>query len=59
MRATFGYGKQNGIIKRSGLEKTTARINANHRFFDNKLIITEFFSTKLSPNKILHISTES
>ena len=37
VRATFGYGKQNGIIKRSGLEKTTARINANHRFFDNKL----------------------
>lgn len=37
VRATFGYGLQNGIIRNSGLERITARVNANHRFFDDKL----------------------
>ncbi|MGC1203894.1 MAG: SusC/RagA family TonB-linked outer membrane protein [Flavobacteriaceae bacterium] len=39
VRATFGYGLQNGIIRNSGLERITGRLNANHRFFDNKLKI--------------------
>jgi iron complex outermembrane receptor protein len=37
VRATFGYGKQNGILRQSSLERVTARINAEHRLFDDKL----------------------
>ena len=36
-RATFGYGKQNGVIKKSSLERITGRLNVNHRLFDDKL----------------------
>jgi len=39
VRAAFSYGKQNGILRFSSLEKVTARINAVHRFFDDKLKI--------------------
>ncbi len=37
VRATFGYSKQFGIVENTDLERITGRINANHRFFDNKL----------------------
>ena len=37
VRATFGYGKQFGIVENSSLERITGRINAAHRFLDNKL----------------------
>ncbi len=37
IRATFGYAKQFGIIEDTDLERVTGRINANHRFFDDKL----------------------
>ena len=37
VRATFGYAKQFGIIEDTELERITGRINANHRFFDDKL----------------------
>jgi len=36
-RATFGYGKQFGIVERSNLERLTLRLNANHKFLDDKL----------------------
>ena len=39
VRAAFSYGKQNGILRFSSLEKVTARINAEHRFLDDKLKI--------------------
>ena len=39
VRATFGYGKQFGIIENSSLERITGRINATHRFLDNKLTL--------------------
>ena len=35
--ATFGYGKENGIIKKTSLERVTGRLNWSHRFFDDKL----------------------
>jgi TonB-linked SusC/RagA family outer membrane protein len=34
---TFGYGKENGIIKKSSLERATGRLNWSHRLFDDKL----------------------
>ncbi len=37
VRASFGYGKQFGVIEKSSLERITGRINASHRFFDEKL----------------------
>ncbi len=37
VRATFGYGKQQGVIEKSALERLTGRINAVHNFLDNKL----------------------
>ncbi len=37
VRATFGYGKQFGIIENSSLERITGRINARHRFLDDRL----------------------
>ncbi len=37
VRASFGYGNQVGIIKKSSLERITGRINATHRFFNDKL----------------------
>ena len=38
-RATFGYGKQFGVVENSGLERITGRINANHKFLDDKLTV--------------------
>ncbi|MEO2050721.1 MAG: SusC/RagA family TonB-linked outer membrane protein [Allomuricauda sp.] len=37
VRATFGYSKQFGVIENTNLERITGRINAAHRFFDDKL----------------------
>ena len=37
IRASFGYGKQFGVIEKSSLERITGRINATHNFFDDKL----------------------
>jgi len=40
IRATFGYAQQEGIIEKSSLERLTGRVNANHRFLDDKLKLT-------------------
>ncbi|MDC7994258.1 SusC/RagA family TonB-linked outer membrane protein [Altibacter sp. HG106] len=37
VRATFGYTKQFGVVKNSSLERITGRLNANHKFLDDKL----------------------
>jgi len=37
VRATFGYGKQFGVIKNSSLERITGRLNVNHRLLNDKL----------------------
>lgn len=39
IRATFGYGKQFGVVENSSLERLTGRLNWSHRFFDNKLTL--------------------
>lgn len=39
VRLTFGYSKQFGVIEKSDLERITGRINALHRFFDDKLVL--------------------
>lgn len=39
IRATFGYGKQFGIIENSSLERITGRLNWTHRFLDDKLTL--------------------
>ncbi len=37
VRATFGYSKQFGIIENTDFERIAGRINAAHRFFDDRL----------------------
>lgn len=39
VRATFGYSKQFGVIEKSDMERITGRVNLNHRFLDDKLIV--------------------
>ena len=39
VRATFGYGKQFGIVENSDLERITGRVNLNQRFLDDKLVL--------------------
>ena len=39
VRATFGYQKQFGVVEKSEFERITGRINWNHRFLDDKLIV--------------------
>ncbi len=39
VRATFGYSKQFGVIKKTDLERITGRLNARHRFLDDKLTL--------------------
>ena len=39
VRATFGYGDQQGIIANTELERITGRVNVNQRLFDDKLKI--------------------
>ncbi|MBT8304161.1 MAG: SusC/RagA family TonB-linked outer membrane protein [Bacteroidia bacterium] len=36
-RATFGYGKQVGIVESADLERITGRLNVVHRLLDDKL----------------------
>mgnify|MGYP001095615141 CR=1 FL=1 len=40
VRATFGYSKQYGVVEKTDLERITGRINANHRFLDDKLKVS-------------------
>ncbi len=37
VRATFGYGKNFGILRNSSLERITGRLNINHRLLNDKL----------------------
>ncbi|WP_242092633.1 SusC/RagA family TonB-linked outer membrane protein [Aestuariivivens sediminicola] len=37
IRATVSYGDQKGVVKGSGLERFTVRLNAQHRLFEDKL----------------------
>lgn len=37
VRASFSYGNQQGIVVNSSQERITGRVNASHRFFDDKL----------------------
>lgn len=39
VRATFGYGKQFGVVEKSSLERITGRLNINQRFLDDKLTL--------------------
>jgi TonB-linked SusC/RagA family outer membrane protein len=39
IRATFGYGKQFGVVEKSSLERITGRLNVTQRFLDDKLTL--------------------
>ncbi len=39
IRATFGYGKQFGVIENSDFERITGRVNWTQRFLDDKLTL--------------------
>ncbi len=38
-RLSFGYQDQQGIIKNSGFQRITGRINASHKLFNDKVIL--------------------
>ncbi|MBT8177853.1 MAG: SusC/RagA family TonB-linked outer membrane protein, partial [Eudoraea sp.] len=40
VRATFGYGKQFGVVEKTSLERITGRLNLTQRFLDDNLIAT-------------------
>ncbi|MBV1925374.1 MAG: TonB-dependent receptor plug domain-containing protein, partial [Dokdonia sp.] len=40
IRASFNYGNQNGVVKNTGQERITGRLNAQHRLFDDKLTLS-------------------
>ena len=39
VRVTLGYQKQFGVVEKSEFERLTGRINWNHRFLDDKLLL--------------------
>ncbi len=39
VRASFGYVNQQGVLENSSQERITGRVNASHKFFDEKLKI--------------------
>ncbi|MEL6809772.1 MAG: SusC/RagA family TonB-linked outer membrane protein [Bacteroidota bacterium] len=39
VRASFGYAKQVGIVKNTDQERVVGRLNAMHKFLDNKLTL--------------------
>ena len=39
IRATFGYGKQFGVVEKTSLERITGRLNLIQRFLDDKLTL--------------------
>ena len=44
VRASFAYGNNNGIVQNTDLERITGRVNATHKFLDDKLTLTGTFS---------------
>ncbi len=40
LRATFNYGDQGGIVRKSSQERITGRLNVSQRLFDDKLKLT-------------------
>ncbi|MFZ9029676.1 MAG: SusC/RagA family TonB-linked outer membrane protein [Robiginitalea sp.] len=40
VRATFGYQKNFGVVEKSEFERITGRINASHKFLDDRLLLT-------------------
>ncbi|EAQ38184.1 TonB dependent/ligand-gated channel [Dokdonia sp. MED134] len=40
VRASFGYGNNNGVIENSSLERIAGRLNFSQRLLDDKLLIT-------------------
>ncbi len=39
VRATFGYTSQYGVVEKTDLERITGRLNIQHRFLDDKLMV--------------------
>jgi iron complex outermembrane receptor protein len=39
VRATFGYQKTFGVVEKSEFERITGRLNASHKFFDDRLLL--------------------
>nr|AOE05584.1 TonB-dependent receptor [uncultured bacterium] len=40
VRASFGYGNNNGVVENSSIERISGRLNFSQKFFDNKLTVT-------------------
>jgi len=39
VRATFGYQKTFGVVEKSEFERITGRVNASHKFFEDRLLL--------------------
>ncbi|WP_242082822.1 SusC/RagA family TonB-linked outer membrane protein [Aestuariivivens sediminis] len=59
VRATLSYGDQKGVLRSSGLERFTARLNAQHRLFDDKLKLGVQMSYSYEHNRGPGLSAES
>jgi iron complex outermembrane receptor protein len=40
VRATLGYQKNFGVVEKSEFERITGRLNASHKFFEDRLLLT-------------------
>jgi TonB-dependent starch-binding outer membrane protein SusC len=55
-RASFSYDDQNGIVKNSGLQRFTGRLNASHTLLDDKLKLDLHFTAANIKNEYAPIS---
>ena len=59
IRGTFSYTNQQGVIENSSQERITGRINAAHRFFDEKLAVNLQLSASRVNDEAPQISGQS
>jgi len=58
-RATFSYGNQLGVLENSGQERITGRLNASHRFLNDKLRLNAQLSVSRVNDEAPQISGQS
>ncbi|MDH5382034.1 MAG: SusC/RagA family TonB-linked outer membrane protein, partial [Cyclobacteriaceae bacterium] len=58
-RASIGYQDQQGVIQKSGLQRTTARFNSERKFMDDKLKITAQMTFSAIENQNVLVTNNS
>ncbi|NRB84145.1 MAG: SusC/RagA family TonB-linked outer membrane protein [Winogradskyella sp.] len=59
IRGTFSYTNQQGVVENSSQERITGRLNASHRFFDEKLTVNLQLSASRVNDETPQISGQS